>query len=397
MISTSKGADFGTLVHEMGHYNRMLFIGDSAEHVEFRHKLGITDDAWKQFTDWLGYDGPWENDVTKMTPEQRKAEEKFANAWAYYIRSIMFGDGKTNDSSLHRLFSAFGDHLGEMGKKMQTQDAMDKTMNFDVFAKAVYDKLFLRSEGRVTEFWESAVNGVFKNMPQADRERLGEAILGTELWNSHKAKIQKDKLDAEAKIAPLTPKVTRVSRSDIAKSLKGKMSGEGLSPSQKSIRAALKDGKSLEDIEKETRELWARLQSEDQSAWEDNQALRPTSDMAIKGHVADLTDAQLLALPEGRRLKPINGVVRLVYNPETKRMDVGFPVLIVTKDKINREIISRKARADALKRLRESRPKAADPVVAAKDITSDPIIEATTIDVPSREEPTNVVEGIPST
>ena len=396
LISTSKGADFGTLVHEMGHYNRMLFIGDSAEHVEFRHKLGITDDAWKQFTDWLGYDGPWENDVTKMTPEQRKAEEKFANAWAYYIRSIMFGDGKTNDSSLHRLFSAFGDHLGEMGKKMQTQDAMDKTMNFDVFAKAVYDKLFLRSEGRVTEFWESAVNGVFKNMPQADRERLGEAILGTELWNSHKAKIQKDKLDAEAKIAPLTPKVTRVSRSDIAKSLKGKMSGEGLSPSQKSIRAALKDGKSLEDIEKETRELWARLQSEDQSAWEDNPALRPTSDMAIKGHVADLTDAQLLALPEGRRLKPINGVVRLVYNPETKRMDVGFPVLIVTKDKINREIISRKARADALKRLRESRPKAADPVVAAKDITSDPIIEATTIDVPSREEPTNVVEGIPS-
>lgn len=397
LISTSKGADFGTLVHEMGHYNRMLFIGDSAEHVEFRHKLGITDDAWKKFTDWLGYDGPWENDVTKMTPEQRKAEEKFANAWAYYIRSIMFGDGKTNDSSLHRLFSAFGDHLGEMGKKMQTQDAMDKTMNFDVFAKAVYDKLFLRSEGRVTEFWESAVNGVFKNMPQADRERLGEAILGTELWNSHKAKIQKDKLDAEAKIASLTPKVTRVSRSDIAKSLKSKMSGEGLSPSQKSIRAALKDGKSLEDIEKETRELWAKLQSEDQTVWEDNPALRPTSDMSIKGHVADLTDAQLLALPEGHRLKPINGVVRLVYNPDTKRMDVGFPVLFVTQDKINREIISRKARADALKRLRESRPKDADPVVAAENITSDPIVEATTIDVPMREEPTNTVEGITST
>lgn len=397
LISTSKGADFGTLVHEMGHYNRMLFIGDSAEHVEFRHKLGITDDAWNKFTNWLGYDGPWENDVTKMTPEQRNAEEKFANAWAYYIRSIMFGDGKTNDSSLHRLFSAFGDHLGEMGKKMQTQDAMDKTMNFDVFAKAVYDKLFLRSEGRVTEFWESAVNGVFKNIPQADRERLGEAILGTELWNSHKAKIQKDKLDAEAKIAPLTPKVTRVSRSDIAKSLKGKMSGEGLSPSQKSIRAALKDGKSLEDIEKETRELWAKLQSEDQTVWEDNPALRPTSDMSIKGHVANLTDAQLLALPEGHRLKPINGVVRLVYNPDTKRMDVGFPVLFVTQDKINREIISRKARADALKRLRESRPKAADPVVAAENITSDPIVEATTIDVPMREEPTNTIEGIPST
>lgn len=352
LIRTTKHSDFGTLVHEMGHYNRMLFIGDTEEHKAFRNKIGITDDMWDKFKEWVGYDGEWK--LTDLSKEQRKAEEKFANAWAYYIRSVMSKDGKTNASGLHRLFSAMGDHLGDIGKKMESQKDLEVDLKFTDEAKAIFEKLFLRSEPQLTKLWQMAEKGVFKSLDAEARARLGESILGEELWKSYRASVNNSTIKERAKTTGIvTPKPKRVPLSERIDGIKAKITGEAFSPSKKAVKEALNAGLTDEQILARVAELRANINKLPDSP------NRPAGDpMYFASHVENLSDDQLKALTEGTVLDPIPGVVRFIFDEKTKTLDVAFPVIRVSKELIEKELKRRQSRAEALKRLAEAKAKA---------------------------------------
>jgi hypothetical protein len=353
LIRSTKESDFGSLVHEMGHYNRVLLIGSTEEHANLRRSLGISDELWDKFSDWVGYKGVWETDIAKMSKEQIKAEEKFANAWAWYIRSVISGDGKTNVTGLHRLFSAMGDHLGDIGKKMQSQVELEKGLDMTPLAKEVYEKLFLRSQNKLTKFWQLAEKGVFAKLDPEARAKLGEHILGTEMWNTYQAGLEKSIAKSKKvtdKIAK--PRVPKVKITDILDSIAAKVAGEGYEPTKTAIRLALKAGKTEQEILDRIAVLSKTMTT------------LPPSPLRMRGdtkyfasHVKNLSDEQLSALAEGTMLQPIPGVVKWVYNPVEKNLDVSFPVLIVTKELIEKELLRRKQRAEALKRLSEAKKK----------------------------------------
>lgn len=384
LIRTTRHSDFGSLVHEMGHYNRMLMIGDSADHKAYRNKIGISDELWDKFTDWVGYKGEWELDVAKMSKEQRIAEEKFANAWAFYIRSIMKGDGKTNATGLHRLFSALGDHLGDLGKKMESQTELEKGLDMTDVAKEVYTKLFLRSEPRLTKFWQLAEKNVFKSLDAESRAKLGEHILGTELWNAHKASIQAERNKAKAKIGSvMAPKPKTISSTDIAKSIHAKVTGAAFNPTKKSIKLALNEKIPVDKIEARIAELRTAL---------NDPASMPASPLRLNGdpkyfasHVADLSNDQLKALPEGTILKPISGVVSWVFDEKAKQLDVSFPVMKVTKELIDKELLRRSQRDAALARLKNATKKLDDAKAKSTEIRAD--IEKKTAEVVASTTP----------
>ncbi|NCV77064.1 MAG: hypothetical protein EBW21_05225, partial [Actinobacteria bacterium] len=361
LIRSTQESDFGSLAHEMGHYNRMLFIGNTDEHKAFRHKLGITDEVWDKFSDWVGYKGVWESEVSKMSKEQRIAEEKFANAWAFYIRSIMFGDGKSKHTSLHRLFSALGDHLGELGNKMSSQTELEKGLIFTDEAKQVFYKLFLRSESNITKFWESALTGVFKGLPIEERNKIGEHILGTELWNSWKAtqEVESTKTTSVIKnIGAITATVKKQPLSELINSVRGKASGETFTPTRKAIKLALNSKLSIDEVKAQVTEIRTKLNS----ITTDNQFTphpnRPeASDSYFSSHVKDLTDQEVQKLTINSILKPMNGVISWFFNEDTKSIDVGFPIVRVTQERINKELLRRKLSKAAKERYLEAKAK----------------------------------------
>jgi len=369
LIRTTKHSDFGSLVHEMGHYNRMLLIGNTEEHKAYRHKVGISDELWDKFLDWTGYRGDWEIEVSKMSKEQRIAEEKFANAWSFYIRSIMKGDGKTNATGLHRLFSAMGDHLGDLGKKMESQTELEKGLDMTDAAKEVYTKLFLRSEPRLTHFWQMAEKNVFKSMDAESRAKLGEHILGTELWNAHKAAVQAERNKAKAKIASIVaPKPKKIGVDELTKSIHAKVTGDAFTPTKKAIKLALNEKIPVDKIEARIAELRTALSNPDSLS---PSSLRPNGDPShFASHVADLTDDQLKALVEGTTLKPIDGTVRWVFNADTKQIDVGFPVMKVTKELVDRELNRRVNRNAAIARIAEAKKKLDEAKARTREIVA---------------------------
>lgn len=354
LIRTTRHSDFGSLVHEMGHYNRMVMFGTSEEHRANRHKIGISDELWNKFLKWTGYEGEWEMTASKMSKEQRKAEEKFANAWAFYIRNIMTGDGKTNVTGLHRLFSALGDHLGDIGKKMESQKALEAGLVLDDVAKEVYQKLFARSESKLTKFWEMAEKNVFKSMDPESRAKLGQHILGEELWKSYKGSVEAAVEKAAKKTDGIaTPRPKRIPINEVVDGIQAKISGDAFNPTKKAIKLALNAGLTSDQIQANVARLRASLDNPESL---EPSTLRPNGDPAFFAkHVENMSDEELKALPEGKILRPVEGVVRWVFNPAKNEIDASFPLMRVTKVLVDQELTRRNNRKIALERLAESK------------------------------------------
>jgi len=378
LIRTGKHSDFGSLIHEMGHYNRAIFIGNTPENKAFRNKIGVSDELWKKFLKWCGNeDEIWLGSPEAMKLEElakggdknakaklaeiTKSEEKFATAWHHYVRSVMIGDGKTKATGLHRLFSAMGDHLGDLGKKMEMISTFEKELVMSPEAKEVFDKLFLRSQNNLTKFWDNANANIFKNMDPTERAKLGEYILGTELWNTHKAVTEIAAEKAAKVIDPVVKiKIIKTKMVDIIDGIKAKVSGSAFEPTKKSIHSSLKAGKTVEQIEGSITKARAMLNTPELFTAHGNRP--PAPDSYFASHVRNLSDEQLQALPPGKVLQPIEGVVSWFHNDKTNELDVSFPVVTATKELIAKEIQRRQQSKAALKRLRDavaSRDKAA--------------------------------------
>jgi 3-methyladenine DNA glycosylase AlkC len=202
LIRATKSSDVGTVTHEMSHYLQVMILDELTP--DARHAIGITDEIWEKFKDWVGYTG------TEWT---EKAAEKFANGMSQYVRRVMSGDGRAPKTQVQRLFHRIGDHLGDLGQRFKSQEALEAGMIMSKEAEDVFEALFNRSNSKIGELFDSAYQGLFKRLPKEQRLAIGKEILGEMAFNDYlakkeiefeKAKPVVDKLAEAAATKPVT-------------------------------------------------------------------------------------------------------------------------------------------------------------------------------------------------
>lgn len=269
IIQSTKESDLGSIAHEMGHYHRFTFIGRSEEAVKARHAAGITDSEWKKFTDWVGNEEEiWSTDpefavLEKQakegaTPELRaeartkinniiKAEEKFANGWATFVKNLMSGKGKAPSTAIQRLFHRLGDHLGNLGDQFKTQEALEAGIEMTPEASAVYEKFMNRNNDKISEFFDVSYRRIFSKLPADQRNAIGVEILGEAQFNDYKAKMQRERAEARLKTDPLIAggSAKRIPVSKLVDDIKASIAG---SPTKKLIRQAIDAGLTKDSI-----------------------------------------------------------------------------------------------------------------------------------------------------
>lgn len=251
IINATKASDLGTIGHEMGHYNRYIFGQDTEDSKAARHAIGITDDMWDKFKDWCGVvDGEW----------TVKAEEKFANGWAFYIRNVMSGNGKAPTTQIQRLFHRLGDHLGNLGERFKSQADLEKDLAMTPLAEEVFEKLLIRSNDKISELFDVAYHRIFKRLPKDKRAELGVEILGEMAWNDYRAKIEKSIAESRVKTDPVLAGAAapRVSFATVVSSISAELSG---TTTKKNIREAAKAGLKKETILSQLEELVPKINS----------------------------------------------------------------------------------------------------------------------------------------
>jgi 3-methyladenine DNA glycosylase AlkC len=177
LIRATKSSDVGTVTHEMSHYLQVMILDELTP--DARHAIGITDEIWEKFKDWVGYTG------TEWT---EKASEKFANGMSQYVRRVMSGDGRAPKTQVQRLFHRIGDHLGDLGQRFKSQEALEAGMIMSKEAEDVFEALFNRSNSKIGELFDSAYQGLFKRLPKEQRLAIGKEILGEMAFNDYLAK-----------------------------------------------------------------------------------------------------------------------------------------------------------------------------------------------------------------
>lgn len=177
LIRATKSSDVGTVTHEMAHYLQVMILDELTP--DARHAIGITDEIWEKFKDWVGYTG------TEWT---EKAAEKFANGMSQYVRRVMSGDGRAPKTQVQRLFHRIGDHLGDLGQRFKSQEALEAGMIMSKEAEDVFEALFNRSNSKIGELFDSAYQGLFKRLPKEQRLAIGKEILGEMAFNDYLAK-----------------------------------------------------------------------------------------------------------------------------------------------------------------------------------------------------------------
>ena len=251
IINATKASDLGTIGHEMGHYNRYIFGQDTEDSKAARHAIGITDDMWDKFKDWCGVvDGEW----------TVKAEEKFANGWAFYIRNVMSGNGKAPTTQIQRLFHRLGDHLGNLGERFKSQVDLEKDLAMTPLAEEVFEKLLIRSNDKISELFDVSYHRIFKRLPKDKRAELGVEILGEMAWNDYRAKIEKSIAESRVKTDPVLAGAAapRVSFATVVSSISAELSG---TTTKKNIREAAKAGLKKETILSQLEELVPKINS----------------------------------------------------------------------------------------------------------------------------------------
>lgn len=251
IINATKASDLGTIGHEMGHYNRYIFGQDTEDSKAARHAIGITDEMWTKFKDWCGVvDGEW----------TVKAEEKFANGWAFYIRNVMSGNGKAPTTQIQRLFHRLGDHLGNLGERFKSQAELEKDLAMTELAEEVFEKLLIRSNDKISELFDISYHRIFKRLPKDKRAELGVEILGEMAWNDYKAKIEKSIAESRVKTDPVLAGAAapRVSFATVVSSISAELSG---TTTKKNIREAAKAGLRRETILTQLEELVPKINS----------------------------------------------------------------------------------------------------------------------------------------
>lgn len=265
LIQSTKSSDLGSIVHEMGHYNRLMFLNENG--LRDREAIGISEEAWKGFLKWVGNeDDIWINDAKYNELKVKadagdvdaqakikdilKAEEKYTNGFSYYMKSVLKGEGKAPDSAIQRLMHKLGDHLGNIGEMFKTQEALEAGLGMTDEAAMVYSKLLDRSKDKIVDFFDPAYRQVFSKLPSDQRNAIGTHILGEAMWKDYVAKIQKEKAKAKAITdGPIAKDaVPRISKEKLIESIHAELSG---GVTKKLIRDAIDAGFTIDDIKTE--------------------------------------------------------------------------------------------------------------------------------------------------
>ena len=230
LIRATKSADMGTITHEMSHYLQVMVL-DNMD-AEARHAIGITDEMWTKFKDWVGFTGDeW----------SEQAAEKFANGMSQYVRRVMAGDGRAPTTQVQRLFHRVGDHLGKLGDRFKTQEALEAGLTVSAEAEAVFEALFNRSNSKIGELFDGAYQNLFKRLPKEQRHAIGKEILGEMAFNDYLAKKEIETAKAKAVIDPLAT-AAAVKTESTTKIIDSIYEGINKSVTRKNIKEAITIG-----------------------------------------------------------------------------------------------------------------------------------------------------------
>jgi len=198
LVRATRASDMGTVVHEMGHFNDALFMGNSGR--SKRHAIGISDEMFDAFKDWAGVEKG--KDIHTASVAVR---EKIANGWSVYIQKALAGKATTSGplTAIQRLFHRLGDNIGEIGAGFKSQGHLEKGFEISPAADRVFDMLLNRSNDKVSELFDVAYQKLWKNLDKDVREELGVSILGELRWNNYKAGMDKSIAKAREATDPL--------------------------------------------------------------------------------------------------------------------------------------------------------------------------------------------------
>jgi hypothetical protein len=203
LIRATTASDMGTCIHEMGHFNDALFMGDSGR--SKRHAIGISDEMFDAFKDWAGVEKG--KDIHTASVAVR---EKIANGWSVYIQKALQGKATSTGplTSIQRLFHKLGDNIGEVGAGFKSQGHLEKGFELSPAADRVFDMLLNRSNDKISDLFDVAYQKLWKNLDKDVREELGVSILGEMRWNNYKASLDKRLSAAKTVTDPLVEALT---------------------------------------------------------------------------------------------------------------------------------------------------------------------------------------------
>ena len=372
LIQSTKESDLGSIAHEMGHYHRFTFIGRSEEAVKARHAAGITDSEWKKFTDWVGNEEEiWSTDpefaiLEKQakegeTPELKaeaqnkinkiiKAEEKFANGWATFVKNLMSGKGKAPSTAIQRLFHRLGDHLGNLGEQFKSQEALEAGLEMTPESLAVYEKFMNRNNDKISEFFDVSYRRIFAQLPVEQRNAIGAEILGEAQFNDYKAKLQKSRAEARLKNDPVIAgsAAKRISVTKLIEDIKSAVIG---SPTKKLIRLALTAGLTKDAVVSSLKAIAAEGELAAKNPTKLNLSLLG---IALSSDMKKISDDILLNLASEEHLGVYE--VTLSYKPDfnttTNKLELKKITRSVTRDmaiaEINRRVKTSEPRVEAI-------------------------------------------------
>lgn len=366
LIQSTKNSDLGSIVHEMGHYNRLMFLQEG--NLRDREAVGITEGMWNNFLKWVGNeDNIWRNDAkydelkvkadagdieAKAKIEAiHKAEEKYANGFAYYMKSVMKGEGKAPDSAIQRLMHKLGDHLGQLGERFKTQEALEAGLGMTDEAAEVYSKLLNRSQDKVGDYLDAAFRSVFAKLTKDERDAIGTHVLGEAMWKDHVAKHQK--MRAAAKAATDGPversKVPKVSKQTVIDNIHAELSG---GVTKKFLRQAIDAGLTIEQIKARLVELDAI----ETALW------KPENMLVLDG----IGNAKPNAVQRNKIVKMLREDPELMKrfesqakNPKSLQMMVDYKIIVQDKaiaDSLELVGLSQNARAKLVERAKTAPP-----------------------------------------
>jgi hypothetical protein len=272
LIRATKSSDLGSLVHEMGHFAINTVFGRGLYNADTLRKLGITETMERKFLEWAGV--KFENaDGTPKTPDEIEADinsvtvqERLANGWNAYMRSVLMNKATKGDSSVKRLFNKLGDFVGGVGEKLKSAETEEAKLTMTAEAEEVFGILLARSEANIDDIFSAAWEGVFKTQSPELRDQVGVHILGEARFNDWKAKQELLAAAEKSTIDPLVKSSTvrNISPEEAALKLDNAL---GRSVSRRRVREWLNslnknEGESDEAFKLRKRELVKTLASE---------------------------------------------------------------------------------------------------------------------------------------
>ena len=163
----------------------------------------------------------------------------------------MDGRIKGPPGSVQAIFNRMGEVMGKIWEKFKAHDASSadskiiETWSPEV--EEVYGRFFNRGQEKMTDLFDIAFKGSFKNLSKETQAQLGHEFLGAVEWDNYRAAHEASVAAAKKTTDPAVAAASapRVKTSDVVDSIHAAADG---TVTKKSIKAALDSGMSHEEV-----------------------------------------------------------------------------------------------------------------------------------------------------